>query len=259
MSNLICSIAIIEDDADLRSNLSVLLRSQGYRVWEAESAEDFYRRFAITRAEIIIADLGLPGEDGLALIRHLRPLEGQGLIMLTAHGDSTNRIAAFEAGADMFLTKPVNPDELLAVLKSVERRCGDLVNARTGEADCWQLDLTTATLTTPDDRTVSLTSRELRLLECLMTSPGEMIGKHEIMTALSYGRPADNFPAVATLLSRLRKKLETELGMGLPVRAVFGHGLTFSAPARLALAPPRKPAEVPQPYTCNAVKKCKDL
>lgn len=227
------ALAIVEDDADLRDNLVQLLRTQGYQVWAVESAEAFYRQMLVQQADIVLVDVSLPGEDGISLVRHIRSLPNKGLIVLTCHGSDYFRVAAYDAGADVFLAKPVHTPELLAVLKSIANRLLDL-EARPNQADTpWELDMSGAVLWAPDGRKIALTGRELTLLMCLMSQPGVRLSKRELQDHLGN---VQDYQAIATLLSRLRKKVETELGLALPVRAIFAQGLVFLAPARFKSA-----------------------
>lgn len=109
-----CSVYLIEDDQDLRRNLSLLLTARGFSVSGCGSAESFYRDFAVKPASVVVLDIGLPGEDGLSICRHLRthfPLIG--LIIVSARGMHEDRIAGLQDGADAYLVKPVEVDELV--------------------------------------------------------------------------------------------------------------------------------------------------
>ena len=224
------SLAIVEDDIDLRENLTQLMRSNGYRVWAVDSAEAFYRQMVIEKADIILVDVGLPGEDGISLIHHVRDLPHMGLVVLTCHDDPHYRAAAYEAGANVFLTKPVQSVELLAVVRSLARRMNDTCLPVAETDPVWELNMIESALVAPDGRKVALTGRQLSLLGCLMAQAGERVSKEDVQAYLGN---IHDYQTVATLLSRLRKRVEEELGVGLPIRAIFGQGLVFHALTRL--------------------------
>ena len=101
-------IAIIEDDPDLRDTMVDYLQSEGYPAWGVESAEFFYRRYAVEKIDIVIVDIGLPGEDGLSVTAHLHGLPELAVIIVSARGTLDDRLAGLRAGADRYLVKPVD-------------------------------------------------------------------------------------------------------------------------------------------------------
>ncbi len=186
------SIAVIEDDEDLRANLLLSLRSKNFPAWGAASAEEFYRERAVAPADIVLVDLGLPGEDGLSALRHLRQNRNLGIIVITARGGTENRIAGLEAGADHYFIKPVDLRELLATLESLWRRmvatsvATEDASSSTplASADDWMLEPTALTLNLPDGRMIQLSDREYNLLACLMAAKGLVVGKAALHAAI---------------------------------------------------------------------------
>jgi len=97
-----CVIAIVEDEEDFRTEVAAFLEANGFSVWQADSAESFCRKIITTHADLVIIDLGLPGEDGLSLISYLNKTGDLPLVALTACGSVSERIAGLEAGADYY-------------------------------------------------------------------------------------------------------------------------------------------------------------
>lgn len=235
------TLAVIEDDEDLRANLLLTLRSKKYPTWGAASAEEFYRERAVSPADIVLIDLGLPGEDGLTALRHLRQNSNLGIIVVTARGGTENRIAGLEAGADHYFIKPVDTRELLAAIESLWRR----MIARTAapdtkvcpapllSADDWVLEPTALTLELPDSRKIKLSDREYNLLACLMAAQGLVVGKATLHAAIFHGSEEIDLHRIDVIVSRLRQKSESQLGAPLPIRTIFGKGFVLVAKNQL--------------------------
>ena len=218
-------IAVVEDDEDIRSNVCRFLAKSGMQAWGAESAEDFYVRLLRDRADLVVVDLGLPGEDGLSLVRRLAA-QGIPVVVLTARGDVESRIAGLNAGALQYFIKPADMHELVAGIRSQLRR---LPPRGTGDGGLvpWRLEELTSRLVAPNQRAVPLTSRELELLGCLMAAQGTLVTKQALTEAMGAGEVEDGFHRIESQLTRLRRKTLEATGVTLPVRAVFGRGLVF--------------------------------
>ena len=191
----------------------------------AESAEDFYVRLLTERADLVLVDLGLPGEDGLSLVRRLA---GQGVpvVVLTARGDLESRIAGLEAGALQYFVKPADMHELVAGIRSQLRRAGARPVSG-AQVMPWRLDQAAARLIAPNQRAIQLTSRELELLACLMAAKGGLVTKQTLLETMGTSDVEDGFHRIESQLTRLRRKTLDGTGTTLPVRAVFGKGLVF--------------------------------
>lgn len=228
------TIAIVEDEADLRLNLELFLQGRGYPVWGVDSAEALYKQLVTRPTEIIIVDIGLPGEDGFSLIEHLAAANRYGLIAMTARGATADRIQGLKRGADLYFVKPVDLYELEAGIESVFRRLNHVSRRRDDDQPKpWILDTRDNRLLAPGGEALVLTVREIDLLAYLMSRPGEVIGKDDLLRHLSGSAAMDDFHRIETLLYRLRKKVDQALGQGLPVRSVFGRGLSFVGPAHI--------------------------
>ena len=228
------TVAIVEDEADLRLNLELFLQGCGYPVWGVGSAEALYKQLVTRPTQIIIVDIGLPGEDGFSLIEHLAAANRYGLIAMTARGATADRIQGLKRGADLYFVKPVDLYELEAGIESVLRRLSQVGGRRSeDQPNPWILDTLDNRLRAPGGEALVLTAREIELLAYLMSRPGEVVGKEDLLLHLSGSTAMDDFHRIETLLYRLRKKAEQALGQGLPVRSVFGRGLSFVGPAQI--------------------------
>ena len=219
-------IAVVEDDEDIRSNVCRFLARSGFQSWGAESAEDFYVRLLQARVDLVIIDIGLPGEDGLSLLTRLAS-QGVPTVLMTARADLDSRIRGLDAGALQYFVKPVDMQELVAGIRSQLRS-----KRLQGEIDAsvavpWQLDAANAALRAPNQLLVPLTTRELELLTCLFKTKGVVVSKQILMQAVGGRGLEDDFHRIESALNRLRRKTLEITGTPLPVRAVFGKGLVF--------------------------------
>lgn len=221
------TIAVVEDDEDIRINVCRFLSKSGLRTWGTDSAEDFYVQLLRDKADLVVVDLGLPGEDGLSLVKRLTERDVP-VVVLTARGDLDSRIAGLNAGALQYFVKPTDMNELVAGIRSQLRRTGGQhAGNAPGPVLNWRLDALTACLVAPNRQIIALTSRELELLSCLMSTPGAMVSKQTLIETMGYADVDDGFHRIESQLTRLRRKTLEVSAMSLPVRAVFGRGLVF--------------------------------
>jgi len=221
------TIAVVEDDEDIRSNTCRFLQKSGFQAWGAESAEDFYVRLLRDKADLVVVDLGLPGEGGLSLVQRLAA-QRVPVVVQTALGDLDHRIAGLEAGALQYFVKPTDMNELVAGIRSQLRRTGASAASRTNLVR-WRLDAAGARLVAPNQQAVRLTSRELDFVSCLLAADGGLVTKQALLEAMGHDGVEDGFHRIESMLTRLRRKTLDTTGVPLPVRAVFGRGLAFVA------------------------------
>jgi len=220
-------VAVVEDDEDIRGNVCRFLEKSGLHAWPAGSAEEFYVQLLRERADLVLVDLGLPGEDGLSLVQRLAEQEIP-VVVLTARGEVDSRISGLEAGALQYFVKPVDLHELVAGIRSLLRRSGTR-NTVASDVATWRLDVARASLVAPNQQSIALTSREFDLMRCLMEAHGALVTKQGLLDAMGYGGAVDAFHRIETLLVRLRRKCLEGTGHALPVRTVFARGLVFVA------------------------------
>jgi DNA-binding response OmpR family regulator len=205
-------ILVVDDDALLRRSLSLQLEQAGYRASTAVSAEDALALARRDRPDLILLDVGLPGMDGLEALRHFQQEDDIPVIFVTARRRELDTILGLELGADGYITKPFNPDILLAHVKAVLRR-----SARQGAAPESEAlvvgDMTVdpaAHQVTVNGRAVDLTAREFALLHTLALDPGHVISVDEIITR-AWGAEFLGEPQVVYVHIRwLREKIEDD-------------------------------------------------
>ena len=148
------TVAVVEDDDDIRANVCSYLERSGFGAWGAESAEDFYVRLLRNRADLVVVDIGLPGEDGLSLVTRLAT-QGVPTVLMTARADLDTRIAGLDAGALQYFVKPVDMQELTAGIRSQLRHKAP--RAAEGESLApWRLDRAAGRLVAPNQQGVDL-------------------------------------------------------------------------------------------------------
>ncbi|KPF46897.1 transcriptional regulator [Rhizobium sp. AAP43] len=213
MTHQMPSILLVDDDADIRDLVSVLLAREGYAVTGAENGVAMDRALTRGLPDLVILDLMMPGEDGLSICRRLRASSTVPILMLTAKSDEMDRVVGLELGADDYLSKPFGPRELLARVRALLRRAGMAEAARTPPArrfvfDRFVIDLD-ARMVSHDDQPAGLTSAEFDLLACFVERPRRVLSRDQILD-YTHGRSADPLDrTVDILVSRLRRKLET--------------------------------------------------
>lgn len=224
-------ILVVDDDSGIRDLLSEYLGQQGYRVETARDGREMDERLARGRPALVVMDLMLPGDDGLALTRRIKSTLGCPVIMLSAKGDDIDRIVGLEVGADDYLPKPFNPRELLARIRAVLRR-GSEAPAQTGAAmqsrfGEFELDLAAQRLTRGDEE-IPLTHAEFALLQVFVEHPNRALSRDQIMDWLK-GYERDPFDrSIDVRVTRLRRKIEADPANPVFIRTVWGQGYLFN-------------------------------
>ena len=227
-------ILIVDDDPELRDLLGRFLTKHGYRVSEAADGQAMRKALADWRIDLIVLDLMLPGDDGLALCRRLRSESDVPVIMLTAMREDIDRIVGLEIGADDYVPKPFNPRELLARIRAVLRRAGGAPGPRSPAAQTilrfagWRLDAAGRHITAPDGRSVEFTAGEFDLLVAFVEHPQRVLSREQLLD-LSRGRDAAPFDrSVDVQVSRLRRKIEADPAKPKLIKTVRGGGYVFT-------------------------------
>jgi two-component system OmpR family response regulator len=185
--------------------------------------------------DLIVLDINLPGEDGLAICRRLRATASIPIIMLTAKGEEIDRIVGLEMGADDYLPKPFNPRELLARIKAVLRRrsvdpAGSQPQLQSLRFAGWRLDVTARQLVSPEGAKVAVTGAEFDLLHALCRHSGRVLSRDQLVE-LTQGRMAGPFErSVDVLVSRLRQKMERDPRTPALIKTIRSGGYLFTAP-----------------------------
>ncbi|MDB5840121.1 MAG: response regulator, partial [Herminiimonas sp.] len=213
----ISRILVVDDDHEIRSLLAEYLETNGYKALTAQNGAAMASALEEGRVDLIVLDLNLPGEDGLTLCRNLRARSTLPVIMLTARGQPLDRILGLEMGADDYLSKPFEPRELLARIRSVLRRSQAAPSAHSGGMPPqrlrfagWTLDLAARHLVSPDGLAIMLSGAELRMLKVFLDHPNRVLNRDQLLN-LTQGRDADPFDrSIDIQISRLRQKLNED-------------------------------------------------
>jgi len=226
-------ILVVDDHRDIRDLVSRALSKDGFRVSTAADGRAMRKVLADGRIDLVLLDLMLPGEDGLALCRALRTESKIPIIMLTAKGDEVDRVIGLEMGADDYLAKPFGSRELIARIKAVLRRSQDKTEATPDRRpkryrfDRWRLDTGARELLREDGVTVPLSTGEYDLLLVLVERPQRVLNRDQLLD-LARGRAANALDrSIDTQISRLRKKLEFAPGEPKIIKTVWGGGYMF--------------------------------
>ena len=231
-------LLLVDDEAALREPLAEYLARQGFVVEQAASAAEARVHLRDAPPDLVLLDIMMPGEDGLSLCRHLAETQAIPTILLTARGEATDRIVGLEIGADDYVTKPFEPRELVARIRSVLRRAakGGAPVPAEEEADLvfdgWRLDPLKRKLTDPEGAVVAISSVEFRLLMAFLEHPRQVLDRDRLLDMVQ-GREAHLFDrAVDNQISRLRRKIEADSRNPTLIQTVWGGGYMLAADVR---------------------------
>ena len=227
-------ILIVDDDADVRRMLLEYLGGHGYDVAAAANGDQMRAEFERARPDVVLLDVGLPGEDGLALARYLRERHPVGIIMVTAADGVVDRVVGLEIGADDYVAKPFDPRELRARLKSVLRRVREESSGpapasarnrpRIGRCT---LDVEARRLLDPEGQDIAITAMEFDLLKTFVEHPNKVLTRDQILT-LTRNREWEPFDrSIDIRIARLRRKIERNPEEPKAIRTVRGAGYMF--------------------------------
>lgn len=225
-------IVVVEDNADLRAELVFQLRHAGHDAEEAGDAVALDACLVRAPVDLVLLDIGLPGEDGFSVARRLAAMPGLGIVILSARGTLDDRVCGVELGADAYLVKPVHPRELRAVVERVHAR---LAPRQAATATGWVLDVGARQLRSPGGTDIGLTGVEFRLLAALAATPDACASRPRLAEAMGQTWLAFDERRLEVAVSRLRRKLRAhgaellhaERGVGY----CFGAALLLQGPA----------------------------
>ena len=227
-------IVVVDDDDDIRSSLAKYLRKHGFRVSVAANGEELNQVLSTANADLLVLDIMLPGDDGLTICRRVLETRQLPIIFLTALAEDIDRILGLELGADDYVTKPFNPRELLARIKSVLRRSQMLPNKpRIAKGvvkfDRWRFDISRKEIMGSDNVAIRLSSGEHLVLVSLIEHAGSTLTRDQLLN-LTKGREAQLFDrSIDNVISRLRRKLEIDPKKPLIIQTQWGNGYAFVA------------------------------
>jgi DNA-binding response OmpR family regulator len=231
-------ILVVDDDARIRQMLARYFEEEGYRVSLAGDGFEMRECLDKETIDIILLDLVLPGEDGLALARGIRARSDVPLIMLTGRNDVVDRVVGLEVGADDYIAKPFHLREVLARIRGVLRRrqpqqSQSVRETPSAEVYCFEglrLDIDRRQLVAADDgREVPLTTGEFDMLCVLVKHAGRVL-QRELLMDLTRGRNFEAFDrTIDAQIARLRRKIERDATRPALIKSVRGVGYVFSA------------------------------
>lgn len=229
------TVLLVEDEPQMRRFLRVALEAEGYRLVEATGAGEGLRHAASYNPELVLLDLGLPDGDGVDVTRQLRTWSAVPIIVLSARGQEGDKIAALDAGADDYLTKPFSTGELLARMRVALRRAEqrDLPEEAVFTAGALRVDRARRQVFV-QDREVRLTPTEYRLLAELLQHAGKVLThRHLLKEVWGPGRTSQTH-YLRVYMQQLREKLEPDPGRPQWLRTEPGVGYRFvvEAPGR---------------------------
>ncbi|TMS58148.1 response regulator transcription factor [Imbroritus primus] len=223
-------ILIVEDDPELADGLASSLAQSGYAVDAVHSGSSALSACATTPYQLVLLDLGLPDGEGMDYLRQLRRAGLRApVLILTARDDLQDRVRGLDAGADDYLTKPFELDELEAHVRALLRRSSSVDVTLNFGAITFD---TVFRQVTVHGRELELTARELSVLELLLHRPGKVVSKHQIIESLYNSEQEASPSVVEVFISRLRRKLnDAGATVGIRVLRGLGYRLELSAHA----------------------------
>ncbi len=234
-------VLVVDDEPAITDLIRNYLGRHGLRVSVAADGNEMRARMAQDKIDLVLLDLGLPGEDGLTLTRHIRSHSNVGVIIVTGSGESVDRIVSLELGADDFVSKPFDLRELLARVRSVLRRTAaqtpEPESARPVSGLCfagWRLDTQSRRLFGKDGHEVALTTGEYDLLHVFAENPNKVLSRDQLLQATRNRDAAPFDRAIDMQITRLRRKIEPDADKPVLIKAVRGAGYIFTAPVQKA-------------------------
>jgi DNA-binding response OmpR family regulator len=235
------NLVVVEDDPEIRVMLERCLKADGYNVIALSAAAGLDDVLAAGDVALVIVDVGLPDADGLTVTRRIRQTHDLGIIIVSGRGDLTDRVVGLEVGADDYITKPFEPREVLARVRSVLRRGersspalpSDKPHRKLSFNGCI-IDMTSQTLTDSDGRDVMLTSGEYKLLETFVTHANRVLSRDQLLDYVC----ANDTPAfdrsIDVRIGRLRRKINDDPRHPRLIKTVRNSGYIFSGVVSVA-------------------------
>jgi len=232
MSNA-AHLLVVDDDSEVQALLRRYFVREGFQISTAGNGAEMRAMLARDPVDLVLLDLGLPGEDGFALTQELRAGWNAAVIIVTGRGEPVDRVVGLELGADDYVTKPFELRELLARVRSVLRRsttARETTRHKTSFGFAgFRLDPLERTLRGVDGKVVPLTTGEYDLLRVFVDHPNEVLSRDDLMDRI-HGRAAGPFDrAIDVQIGRLRRKIEADPAQPELIKSVRGAGYVFTS------------------------------
>uniref|UniRef100_UPI00403A3A2E winged helix-turn-helix domain-containing protein n=1 Tax=Variovorax sp. BK018 TaxID=3450241 RepID=UPI00403A3A2E len=232
-------IVVLDDEIDITQLLANYLQGHGFRVTQVHEGRALMALMESDPADLVLLDLGLPGEDGFSIARRMRESWHCGLVIVTGRGDAVDKVVGLEVGADDYVTKPFDLRELAARVKAVLRRLAPAMPTAPAAASAspdklcfagWQLDTAARSLMNPRGEPVTLTGGEFDLLQAFARHPGRVLSR-DFLLEQTRGREAAPFDrTIDVQVGRLRKKIEADAEDPQLIKSVRGAGYILVPP-----------------------------
>ncbi len=222
------NILVCDDEKDIVKAITIYLSAEGYNVMEANNGIEALEVFEKNEIHLVLLDVMMPKMDGIATLHHIRQMSNVPVIFLTAKSEDTDKILGLNVGADDYVTKPFNPAELIARVRSLLRRYMDFGVKKDENKEIlsvWDIQLNNRTKTVEKDgEVVNLTPLEFDILKLLMNSPGKVFSPKEIYSEVwkEDVMAVDN--PVAVHIRHLREKIEIDPAHPRYIKVVWGKG-----------------------------------
>lgn len=235
-------ILIVDDDRRLCSFLEKFLTSEGYGIVSVHDGRSMRRALADEAFDLVILDLSFPvGEDGVTLARNMRSQYDLPLIMLSGKNTTIDKVVCLELGADDYITKPFEPRELLARIRTVMRRFARRINLPEAAEmdrsaavcfDGWRLDPTRYKLSSPNGENVRLTSQEFQILSALVERRGRVLSREQILDIVANRNWTPYDRSIDVLIGKIRRKLQDNARDTQFIKTIRGVGYMFATQGR---------------------------
>jgi two-component system, OmpR family, KDP operon response regulator KdpE len=219
---------IIDDEKQMRRLLRLALEAEHFQVFEADTGEQGLSEAVYRRPDVVVLDLGLPGIEGIEVLRHLREWSRVPVLILSVRDNPEEKVAALDAGADDYVTKPFNTAELLARLRVIQRRSLAEAGEPVFECGSLRVDLA-ARRVTLDGADVKLTATEYALLRVLIQHAGKVVTHNQLLRAVWGDKAQNQSQYLRVHITHLRQKIEPEGTTRRLIKTETGIGYRLSA------------------------------
>lgn len=234
-------ILAVDDDQDIRTLLAEILAKYGYQVSIAANGQEMQQILDQEKIDLVILDIMMPGDDGIALCKKLRQRSHLPIIMLSAMSEDSDKIIGLEVGADDYLPKPFNPRELIARIKAVLRRPqtgnDEDENYNALHFDQWTLLIHKRHLLSPDNVEVPLSTSEFDLLSIFLNHSQEVLSRDQLLEHTKHRQAGPFDRSIDMQVSRLRQKIEKDPKQPEFIKTIRCGGYMFSSKVEKRICP----------------------
>jgi two-component system KDP operon response regulator KdpE len=203
-------VLVVDDEAPIRRALAANLRARNYDVDLSVTGEQALELAAQKHPDVVVLDLGLPGIDGIEVVRGLRGWSNVPIVILSARGAEAQKVAALDAGADDYVAKPFGMDELLARVRAALRRASPAEEAAVVETEDFRIDLAAKQVCSPTGDIIRLTPTEWHLVEVLVRNVGKLVSPRQLLQEVWGPQYGEETNYLRVHMAHVRRKLEPE-------------------------------------------------